>query len=211
MMFSFTEWHIYSVWAFLGFYLLKTLLLFVLGETNFVKFRKATLSVEIILGSLLLGTGIILILKSGHPDTYMLFKITFLLALIPIGIIAFRNRNKGLALFGLLGFSYVYGISKTSSLTLEKPHYKLLEDNHSTQALLEAESIYLKNCAQCHGTGGDGMLLNAPNLRTTRLGKGELAQVIAQGKGNMPGYENSLNPVQISALAEYVTELRNSR
>ncbi len=211
MMMELSQWHVYSVWAFLGFYLLKTALLFAIAEASFLQFRKKTLPLEIVLGTLLLGTGILMILQSGHPDTWMLFKITFLLALIPISIIAFRNRNKGLAILGIAGFGYVYAMSQTSSLTLDKPHYKLWDKAHSEEALKEAKSLYIENCAQCHGMGGDGMLLNAPNLRTTRLGKGEMAKIIAEGKGNMPGYETSLTEQQISAMAEFVTELRNAR
>lgn len=206
-----SQWHVYSVWAFLGFYLIKTGLLFALAEGPFIQFRKKTLVLEIVLGTILLGTGILMVLQSGHPDTWMLFKITFLLAIIPIGIIAFRNRNKGLALLGIAGFGYVYAMSQTASLTLEKPHYKLWDKAHSEEAIIEAKSLYIQNCAQCHGMSGDGMLLNAPNLRTTRLGKGEVAKIIAEGKGNMPGYEATMSEQQISAMAEYVTELRNAR
>ena len=66
----------------------------------------------------------------------------------------------------------------------------------------------------CHGQDGSGSevgkSMNVPDLRSPavqKLSDSELAQAIANGKGSMPHFKNSLGEDQIHALVTYIRSL----
>jgi len=79
----------------------------------------------------------------------------------------------------------------------------------------EAASTFKLQCSSCHGANGAGdtsvgKTLKAADLRSPAVQKqsdAELAQIIAEGKGNMPSFSDSLSKDQISALVAYIRKL----
>jgi mono/diheme cytochrome c family protein len=78
-----------------------------------------------------------------------------------------------------------------------------------------SSATFRTKCAMCHGQDGGGSevgkSMNVPDLRSPAVQKlpdAELAQVIANGKGGMPSFKNSLNEEQIHALVSHVRTLR---
>jgi mono/diheme cytochrome c family protein len=76
------------------------------------------------------------------------------------------------------------------------------------------QAAFKKHCVACHGTDGAGTplgkSLKAADLRSPEVQKksdAELAQSIAEGKGNMPPSKQILDPEQIQAVVKYVREL----
>ncbi|MGA2353994.1 MAG: cytochrome c [Terriglobales bacterium] len=72
-------------------------------------------------------------------------------------------------------------------------------------------SVFNSTCASCHGRNGTptavGKSLNAPDLGSTAVQShtdADLHQIIANGKGNMPPFKNSLSDAQIDALIAYI-------
>jgi mono/diheme cytochrome c family protein len=70
----------------------------------------------------------------------------------------------------------------------------------------------------CHGENGAGSeagkSMNVPDLRSPEVQKlpdAELAQIIADGKGGMPSFKNSLSARQINALVKYIRSLRQGK
>ncbi len=64
--------------------------------------------------------------------------------------------------------------------------------------------VFLGMCTGCHGEDGSGGI--GPDLR----GEDDLAEIenkVRSGGSGMPGFEESLNDAEISAVAEYVTGL----
>lgn len=59
-------------------------------------------------------------------------------------------------------------------------------------------SVYARECAGCHGAGGDGGI--GPSLKVTALGDVERRAVITDGAGSMPGFESELSDAEIEAL-----------
>jgi mono/diheme cytochrome c family protein len=56
--------------------------------------------------------------------------------------------------------------------------------------------------------------MNVPDLRSPEVQKlpdAELAQIIADGKGGMPPFKNSLSAQQINALVKYIRSLRQRK
>jgi cytochrome c6 len=75
-------------------------------------------------------------------------------------------------------------------------------------------ATFRTKCAMCHGQDGGGSevgkSMNVPDLRSPavqKLSDSELAQAIANGKGGMPQFKNSLGEDQIQALVTYIRSL----
>jgi cytochrome c553 len=75
-------------------------------------------------------------------------------------------------------------------------------------------ATFRTKCAMCHGQDGGGSevgkSMNVPDLRSPAvqmLSDSELAQAIANGKGGMPQFKNSLSEDQIQALVTYIRSL----
>ena len=75
-------------------------------------------------------------------------------------------------------------------------------------------SVFNRTCVSCHGRNGTpsavGKSLNAPDLGSAAVQShtdAELHQIIANGKGNMPPFKNSLSDGQIDALIAHIRTL----
>ena len=83
----------------------------------------------------------------------------------------------------------------------------------------EAASAFKLQCSSCHGTNGAadtsvGKTLKAADLRSPDVQKqsdAELAQIISEGKGNMPSFKDSLNQEQIRALVAFIRKLAKNQ
>jgi len=79
-------------------------------------------------------------------------------------------------------------------------------------------ATFRTKCATCHGADGSGSevgkTMNVPDLRSPAVQKrpdAELAQVIANGKGGMPPFKNSLSEDQIHSLVSYIRTLHQKK
>jgi len=77
---------------------------------------------------------------------------------------------------------------------------------------------YRTKCAMCHGPDGAGSAvgksMSIPDLRSSvvqNTADGELAQIISNGRGGMPGFKSSLSDDQIDALVTYVRSLHQKK
>jgi mono/diheme cytochrome c family protein len=75
-------------------------------------------------------------------------------------------------------------------------------------------SLYITNCARCHGADGAGQTtlgkkLEAPNLRESarEMSTGKITRIITNGKSEMPSFKKKLSKAQISSLASYIRKL----
>jgi len=79
----------------------------------------------------------------------------------------------------------------------------------------EAASNFKLRCSSCHGLNGSGdtslgKTLKAADLRSPEVRKqtdAQLAQVIANGRNNMPPFVNSLTREEVRALVAYIRKL----
>lgn len=79
-----------------------------------------------------------------------------------------------------------------------------------------AEGLYLRTCAGCHGPYGRGparlgfdpppAALADPGLQR-RLDDAELARIIREGKGQMPGFGRLLSEEEVQALVQHLRRL----
>ena len=89
---------------------------------------------------------------------------------------------------------------------------------HAGQDRAAAKTTFATKCAMCHGPDGAGSevgkSMNVPDLRSPvvqKLPDSELAQVISNGKGGMPGFKNSLSEDQIHALVAHIRSLHQKK
>ena len=83
----------------------------------------------------------------------------------------------------------------------------------------EADNVYKAKCAMCHGAdlSGNtamGKKLSVRDLRSAPVqaqSDAQLHNIIAKGKGKMPGYGKSLNQQQINQLVAFIRERAQKR
>ena len=73
-------------------------------------------------------------------------------------------------------------------------------------------SLYVQNCARCHGSNGKaqtslGRRLEADDLTTSTASEAKVVRTITNGRGKMPAFRKKLSAAQIQLLAGYVKSL----
>ncbi len=75
--------------------------------------------------------------------------------------------------------------------------------------LVEGQKVYTSNCASCHGAAGQGgygkKLAGVVETRFPDIA--DEIELIANGKGGMPGFSQKLTAEQIEAVARYTREV----
>jgi mono/diheme cytochrome c family protein len=81
-----------------------------------------------------------------------------------------------------------------------------------------SSATFRTKCAMCHGADGSGSevgkSMNVPDLRSPvvqKLPDAELGQVIANGKGGMPSFKNSLSEDQMHSLVAHIRSLHQKK
>ena len=209
---GFLHLHITVTSIFLFIYLAKVYLLAAEKTEIFDKLRSKTKIADMILGSLIIITGVFLTVKAPVIETYLIVKIVLVIASIPMGIIAMRKANKPMAIAVLAIYFYVFLIARTKSLTLQKDAYvtPVATVDATSGAIVtdEGKIVFEAKCALCHGVDGKLMLNGAKDLSVSKLTKAETIEMIKSGKGLMPGFKDELNEQQLNALAGYAEGLR---
>lgn len=73
-------------------------------------------------------------------------------------------------------------------------------------------TLYLQNCARCHGANGKaqtelGKRLEADDLTTSSASTAKIIRTITNGRGDMPSFKKKLTTAQIVSIAGYVRSL----
>lgn len=215
--------HVTVVTLFLILLLFKTILL-LSNKTLFLdKVRAKTKIVDMILGSLILLTGIYLIVIIGGIATYLLIKIILVVIAIPLGIVGIKRSNKALAVISLLLFIYIYGVAETKSYKFKRDKFELeahknvLNNEMVTEDILnrnldarmqDGKLIYKLLCVECHGEEGKKGLFKSADLSKSTLSMQEKINIIREGKGTMRGYDDELSEDEIEVVAAYVETLK---
>jgi uncharacterized membrane protein SirB2 len=205
--------HKIVVSLYLLFTLIKVGMLLFAKQENTTKFRKKTMFIEITLSVLFLFSGLYLAFNSGamREGNWFWGKVILIIAVIPIGIIAFRKFNKALAILALLILIYIYGISETKSLTFKNTYNINPSETNTTTPAAETAyggQIYQTACVACHGSDGKLGLSGAFDLTKTNLDKDQTVEVITNGRNNMPAFKKVLTPDQVNAVSMYVLTLK---
>ena len=81
-----------------------------------------------------------------------------------------------------------------------------------------AASIYKTNCVSCHGQDGRGSAVGKSlhvadfhSVQVQQQSEAQLADVVAQGRGNMPAFGTRFSKEQIDALVKYIRILGKTK
>jgi len=220
---GFLHLHVTVVTLFLILYGIKTVLLLLDKTEQLDKLRAKTKIADMILGTLMLITGGYLL--SIFPlKAYHIVKIVVALSSIPIGIIAFKKRNKALAAILLVLFIYVYGVAETKSLTFSKEKIVVATENVVDSAstakandilgqnkdaiIARGLNIYNAACTDCHGVDGTMGVGGAKDLTASTLSHADKVAIITNGKGLMTPFQGRLSEEEIEAVATYVDSMK---
>jgi cytochrome c553 len=217
---GFKHLHVTAVLLFLILYVIKTYLLVSNKNDQLDKFRARTKIADMVLGSLMVLTGGYLLYAGPGIQVYHYVKIIVALSSIPIGIVAFKKRNKLMAVALLLLFIYVYGVAETKSLKFKRDKIEIpmrsdstavasdILDQNADAMLKNGEQIYAAACISCHGTDGKLGLAGAKDLTLSTLSHAEKTSIISSGKGSMTPFKDQLSEQEIEAVATYVDAMK---
>ena len=198
--------HVTIVILFFGFFMLKLVLL-ILGKNHTLNhIRNRFKIVDIILGSLMLLTGVFLLTLKQNFEFYLVTKIVLMMLAIPLGIVGIKRGRVVLALGSIIIFVYIYGVAETRSAKFKRT-YKVIEYDKSITEIEQGKIIFNALCVECHGQDGKKSLFNAPDLTSSKLSEDEKRQVITNGRKVMPKYKNDLHEEEIEKLLKYIKAL----
>lgn len=85
--------------------------------------------------------------------------------------------------------------------------HQMVPVNPAGEVVTKGRSVYMANCAACHGADRSGQQHVFPSLIDikSRLGKAETQALIKNGKGRMPGY-SQINDEDLKALMDFIFE-----
>ena len=63
-------------------------------------------------------------------------------------------------------------------------------DEPKAQGPVDAQALFIKRCATCHGSEGNLQLSGAKNITLSQLSSDEIKNQIIHGKGGMPPFES---------------------
>lgn len=106
------EAHKGIIYLFMAWMILKLMLMIVQPKDKFTQFREKTKVVEMILGTLILVSGIWLFTKSPASDQgWLHVKITLAMLGIPLAIVGFKKYKVALVASAIALFLYVFWIA----------------------------------------------------------------------------------------------------
>lgn len=144
--------HVWSVMLFVLIYLVKTVLLFT-NTTMLDTFTSRTKVIEMIVSTVFLVTGVWLFVILGGIKTFQILKLVLVFVSIPLAVVGFKRRIKGVALLAFLLIVASYGVAEMSK---NKPFLKanVVINGAGGGRLENGERVYFENCAFCHGADG---------------------------------------------------------
>lgn len=103
----------------------------------------------------------------------------------------------------LVFFAVIFGILAIASC--EQPSMANAETGEA-----DGEKVYTYYCISCHGSVGDRMAGNAPDLSKSLLNDNGIRQMILYGsEKGMAAYQSMIKDEELDALVEHVKSLRN--
>jgi len=138
------------IYLFLLVYTIKVILMFV-NDDLFQKVRAKTKVSEMILGTLIIGSGVTLIFMSATVEAWLIIKITLVLVAIGMAIVGLKKGNKVLAVLALVIFVYCFMIAIKKSATLSysapKTENQMVYQNFDIHPV----SLSKTECVSFHG------------------------------------------------------------
>lgn len=85
--------------------------------------------------------------------------------------------------------------------------FETCSEEPKTQGPVDAQALFIKRCATCHGSEGNLQMSGAKKLTVSQLSADEIKNQIIHGKAGMPPFESMLTVQEIDALTAYCMKL----
>ena len=85
--------------------------------------------------------------------------------------------------------------------------FEACSEESKTQGPVDAQALFIKRCATCHGSEGNLQMSGAKKLTVSQLSADEIKNQIIHGKAGMPPFESMLTVQEIDALTTYCMKL----
>lgn len=140
------------IYLFLFFFSFKVTLMFV-SPSFFKKFRDKTKMVEMILGTLIVVTGVWLLAQRGWTaEPWLLTKMILVAVAMAIAIVGLKKGSKVMAVLSLVIFIYIFLVAINKSLSISenyiKPNTEFVYHNLETTPIIISKT----ECASFHGS-----------------------------------------------------------
>lgn len=111
--------------------------------------------------------------------------------------------KKWMVVFTLIAFGVVIAACGSNQENTAESFVTSEEDE-------QAYAIFQQNCVSCHASDLSGNMGAASNLQQvgSRLSQEEIANVITNGKGQMPAQSSRVTPEEIQALSVWLAKLQ---
>lgn len=90
------------------------------------------------------------------------------------------------------------------------PEVPVGPDGFPDRVLVAGRTVYIDRCANCHGNdggGGRGTKLSGGRMVAQYPRIEDQVEIVAEGVRSMPGFDEVLDPEQISAVVRYTREV----
>ena len=112
-------------------------------------------------------------------------------------------------IFGMILFSSKTIAVLPEETAINNPYF------NNNQKGSSSKTLYLNNCARCHGADGKGgtelgKLYGATDLtakKVKKMSRKKIARIIQNGDGSMPAFKKKLSSNEITILANYIRNL----
>lgn len=203
--------HVFFCILYIILLIIKFILLVSKRHTQLDKFNQKTKIIHIVLASVMLLTGIVLVVRAPNAfDTWAIVKYIVILLAIGLGIIGVKKLHPGFLGLSILAFVYIWLISKAKCPMLHNTQHQIAEHlQEATQQTPQEQGmlIYQVACVRCHGKAGDAQYRKAPNLKTAILSPEAIQIIVKNGKNTMPEH-SYLSDTELNNLSTYVLSLK---
>ena len=183
-------------------------MLLVNKEEGLTKFTKGVKVPEMIISTLFLVSGIYLLTQVPVINMLLIIKIVVVFASIPIAVIGFKKRNKGLAVVSFIMIVAAYGLAEVSHKKAMETDVAKTSTTTTGNSASKGQEIYTSHCSRCHGDDGKLGMSGAADLSVSTIDMQTKINIIKNGKnGIMPAY-TTIGDDQIKAVAEYIETLK---
>lgn len=153
------------------------------------------------------------ILKTTH---FITISFTFEKAKTTLAYITCYSRNltqgEIKSMRNILKLAVVLAFLLAGGFIFVTPEMQATPASATFDNLESPRSLYIQNCARCHGANGKaqtalGRKLEADDLTISNASTAKIIRTITNGRGEMPSFRRKLTKTQIASVAGYAKSL----
>ncbi|HEY0262237.1 MAG TPA: c-type cytochrome [Chitinophagales bacterium] len=72
----------------------------------------------------------------------------------------------------------------------------------------KGQELFIANCSSCHGASGTAGIGGAVNLQKTKLDSVGIAEIIQNGRRNMPSFKGRFNEEKTAQIVSFIETLK---